>query len=111
MSKSDDEALARWAEDPSAWGEPADVLTGDAAAAFGRSLLESAGVDVEAVERSVGRPRVGGSHAPKGVRSPRVNVAISDKTDELLHQLGRRRGVSRSDLVREALDTYLRQAV
>jgi hypothetical protein len=111
MSKSDDEALARWAEDPSAWGDPAEVLTGEAAAAYGRGLLESAGIDVAAVERSVGRPRIGGAHAPKGVRSPRVNVAISDQTDELLDQLGKRRGVSRSVLVREALDTYLRQAV
>jgi len=69
------------------------VLTGEAAAAYRRGLLESAGI-VEVVERSVGRPRIGGSYAPKGVRSPRGNMAISDQIDELLDQLGKRRGVS-----------------
>lgn len=111
MSTNDDEALARWAENPFAWGDPAEVLEGDDAATFGRGVLEAAGVDVGAIERSVGRPRVGGSTGPKGVRSPRVNVAISDTADQLLNQLGRRRGMSRSELVREALDSYLSQAV
>ena len=37
------------------WGPPAVVLRGAAAAARGRALLEAAGVDVEDLERRVGR--------------------------------------------------------
>lgn len=108
MSEND-KALAEWAENPGAWGDPKDVLRGAEAAKYGRSVLEAAGVDVTAVERSVGRPRVGGATSPKGVRSPRVNVAISEQTNALLEEVGRRRGVSRSTIVREALDSYLRR--
>ncbi|MCL2091382.1 MAG: ribbon-helix-helix domain-containing protein [Micrococcales bacterium] len=106
-----DEALARWAADPSAWDAPKDVLTGTAAAAYGRDVLTAAGVDVPAVERAVGRPRVDGGTGTAGVRSPRVNVAISPETDALLAEAGRRQGLSRSALVRQALDAYLRAAV
>lgn len=49
--------------------------------------------------------------APKGVRSPRVNVSISLTQDQLLDQLAHDRGRSRSELVREALDAYLSHAV
>ena len=103
--------LDEFAEHPEAWAQPERTLRGKAAADFGWQVLESAGVDVVGIERSVGRPRIGGtSSAPKGVRSPRVNVAISAHTDELLNQLEQRRGVSRSELVREALDHYLQAA-
>ncbi len=110
--RNDDAALATWAEDPATWTEPKGVLRGDAAAAYGRSVLEAAGVDLAAVERAAGRPRVGRrDSAPKGVRSPRVHVAISLTQDQLLDQLAHDRGQSRSELVREALDTYLSHAV
>jgi hypothetical protein len=110
--RNDDAALAKWAEDPTTWSAPEGVLRGDAAAAYGRSVLEAAGVDVAAVERAAGRPRVGRrDSAPKGIRSPRVNVSISQTQDQLLDQLARDRGQSRSELVREALDTYLTHAV
>lgn len=67
-----DEELSRWARDPFVWGQPQETLTGDAAAAYGRSLLEGAGVDIAAVEgrheqvdrqlgrRCAGLPREGG---------------------------------------------------
>jgi Ribbon-helix-helix protein, copG family len=110
--RNDDAALAKWAEDPTTWNTPEGVLRGDAAAAYGRSVLEAAGVDVVSVERAAGRPRVGRrDSAPKGIRSPRVNVSISQTQDQLLDQLVRDRGRSRSELVREALDTYLSHPV
>jgi Ribbon-helix-helix protein, copG family len=110
--RNDDAALAKWAEDSTTWTAPKGVLRGDAAAAYGHSVLEAAGVDVAAVERAAGRPRVGRrDSAPKGIRSPRVNVSISLTQDQLLDQLARDLGRSRSELVREALDTYLRHAV
>lgn len=101
------EAFERWADDPTRWKQPEGVLTGEAAAAYGRQVLQDAGVDVEAIERSAGRPRIGGDAAPKGIRSPRVNTAISTQADEGLQQLVKARGRSRSALVREAIDQYL----
>lgn len=47
--RSDDAALAKWAEDPTMWGAPAVVLRGDAAAAHGRAVLEAAGVDIRSL--------------------------------------------------------------
>jgi hypothetical protein len=106
-NRNTDKDLAKWAENPTTWTAPQGVLNGAAAAAHGRSVLEAAGVDLAAVERAVGRPRVGRREsAPKGVRSPRVNVAISITQDQLLAQLAKDRGQSVSELVREALDTY-----
>lgn len=109
QTKADHEALAQWAEagefDPRfAGGQP---LHGAAAAAAGRALLEAAGVDVDAVERAVGgRPRLDPA-APRGPRSPRVNVAIPETMDIHLQALAKARGVRTSVLVREALARYL----
>lgn len=102
--QNDDAALGRWAEYP--------LLRGNAAAAYGRGVLEAAGVDVAAVERAVGGPTSRRPDSmPSGVRSPRVNGSISMTQHQLLDQLARDRGRSRSDVVREALDTYLSHAV
>jgi len=103
------DALARWAEDgvfdPNFAGGKA--LHGAEAAAAGRALLESAGVDVDAVERAVGgRPRLDPA-APRGRRSPRVNVAIPETMDDVLKAKAKARGVRTSVLVREALARYL----
>lgn len=107
MSGTHDEARsAESAADPSAWGTPEQVLTGDGAEAYGRSLLEAAGVDIAAVERAVGRPRVGGGGGRKGVRSPRVNVTISAAHEAAIERL-EHEGRTRSDIVRAALDQYL----
>jgi hypothetical protein len=104
-----DDELAAFAAAPESWGEPRGTLTGPDAAAFGRGLLEAAGVDVVAVERSVGRPRVGGGTGRRGQRSPRVNVTVSEVLDAMIDaELARRHdGSTRSDIVREALDDYL----
>lgn len=102
-----EDSLVEWAENAEL--KPRRARQGKDAAAAGRALLKAAGVDVEQVERNVGgRPRLG--EGQKGTRSPRLNVAISENLDLLLDALEKERGVSRSSLVREALDHYLRDA-
>lgn len=88
---------------------PSQVLRGAAAAAHGRATLEAAGIDVDALERrsGPGRPSVSRALAP-GQRSPRVNVAVSMETDQRIKDLAEQTGISRSELVREALDRGLR---
>ena len=90
---------------PGSWSRPAAVLAGAEAAAYGRTMLEDAGVDLEALARRVGRPHLGAPGTP-GKRSPRVNVAL---TPELARQLDllATEGRTRSDIVRDALVTYL----
>jgi Ribbon-helix-helix protein, copG family len=106
-TKAEVDALAQWAEagefDPNfARGK---ALHGVEAAAAGRAMLEAAGVD--AVERAVGgRPRLDPA-APRGARSPRVNVAIPETMDDVLKATAKARGVRTSVLVREALARYL----
>ena len=87
---------------------PSQVLRGAAAAAHGRATLEAAGIDVDALERrsGPGRPSVSRALAP-GQRSPRVNVAVSMETDQRIKDLAEQTGISRSELVREALDLSL----
>lgn len=94
---------------PEAWGDPQGLRTGPDAASHGRALLEAAGVDVGQVERRVGRPSIGGVARPKGQRSVRVNVAITDSQAATLNRLTRE-GRTRSDIVRAALDEYLASA-
>ncbi len=108
-TKAEVDALAQWAEagefDPNFSG--GKTLHGAEAAAAGRALLEAAGVDVDAVERAVGgRPRLDPA-APRGARSPRVNVAIPETMDDVLKATAKARGVRTSVLVREALARYL----
>ncbi|GMA37782.1 hypothetical protein [Demequina litorisediminis] len=101
-----DAALDAFAADPTKWGQSRGTLTGADAAAHGRALLESAGVDVEAIERSAGRPRLDRATNKPGQRSPRVNVAVTDAQDRALARLvgpGRKK----SDIVRDAIDEYL----
>lgn len=106
MTTSRDKDAARLAADPDAWDEPQGRETGEAASARGRALLEAAGVDVAAVERRVGRPRIGGKAGRKGERSTRVNVAVTDAQAAIIDRLTGE-GRTRSDIVREALDEYL----
>ena len=71
-----------------------------------QSAGEAAGVDVAAVERRVGRPRIGGKTGRKGERRARVNVAVTDAQAAIIDRLAGQ-GRTRSDIVREALDEYL----
>jgi len=106
MTASQETEAARFAAEPESWGEPQGRLAGADAAAHGRALLEDAGVDVAAVERRVGRPRIGGKAGSKGERSARVNVAVTDAQAAIIDRLARE-GRTRSAIVREALDEYL----
>lgn len=106
MSGNRDQQAVEFAAAPQAWRQPQGRLVGAAAAAHGRATLEAAGVDVDAVERRVGRPRIGAGSRSKGERSARVNVAITDTQEAIINQLARE-GRTRSDIVREALDQYL----
>ncbi|ACZ20499.1 Ribbon-helix-helix protein, copG family [Sanguibacter keddieii DSM 10542] len=109
MSSETDRQLAQWAE--SGLTKPRRAVTGPQAGAEARAMLETAGVDVAAVERRVGRPRLDGSPPkPHGQRSPRVNVAVSDQTNQAIESARLKLGVSRSDFVRKALDSYIASA-
>ena len=41
-----------FASDPDAWGRPEEVVRGDDAAAFSRTLLQEAGVDLDELDRT-----------------------------------------------------------
>ena len=103
------EALSTWANegefDPAQFR--GEALRGAEAAAAGRAMLAAAGVDVDQIDRTAGRPRLDPT-APKGTRSPRVNVAIPETLDARLKSLARTRGVKTSVIVREALDAFIR---
>lgn len=103
-----DAELDAFAADPTQWGEPEEVLTGDAAADYGRAVLESAGVDVDALDQRMGRPRLGPGAV--GTRSPRVNASITPEMDADLTALQAKTGKDRSALVREAIKQYLPNA-
>lgn len=109
MSEETDRQLAQWAE--SGVTTPRRAVTGPQASAEARAMLEAAGLDVAAVERRVGRPRLDGQPPrPHGQRSPRINVAVSDQTNQAIEEVRAKLGLSRSDLVRKALDAYLAEA-
>jgi|GEM_PF-874054 len=95
-----------YAADPTAWGNPIGTLTGADAAQHGRAALEAAGVDVGAVERAAGRPRLDGQAGTKGQRSPRINVSITPSQDAAIRRI-EATGQSRSEIVRSAVEEYL----
>ena len=104
------EALSTWAQegtfDPAQFSGHT-ALRGAEAAAAGRAMLAAAGVDVDQVDRAAGRPRLDPT-APKGTRSPRVNVAIPEIMAAHLKSLAEARGVKPSEIVREALSAYIK---
>jgi len=89
---------------------PATILRGEAASAAGRALLQNAGLDTDAFLAQAskgGRPRLDGGPTGQGARAPRVNVSIPPDIDERLEERAAQTGVSRSQLVRQALAAYL----
>lgn len=109
MSTASDRELARWASE--GLTAPRRAVIGPEAAAEARAMLEAAGVDVAAVERRVGRPRLDSARpGAQGKRSPRINVAVSDSTNEAIEVMRVKMGISKSDFVRQALDSYLESA-
>jgi hypothetical protein len=90
-----------------AWAKAGDFnprtrLTAAEAADSNRAMLEAAGVDVESLERSVGRPRINPRDATVSItfRAP-TNLDHAAKT------LAKKQGRERSDLIRDALTEYV----
>ncbi len=102
MSKGKDYAAAAdWAEnemtlDPAS----ATALRGEAAAAFGRELLERA---------TAGRPSIDPAAVP-GKHSPARQVRLAERQSLRLDRLAERQGRRPSALLRDALDEYLDRA-
>ncbi|WP_158867165.1 ribbon-helix-helix domain-containing protein [Leifsonia sp. AG29] len=110
LSKADEERYARAAE----WAEsieeiPADANVVDATVnQDGRRLMEDLLGSPEAVERAMGRPSVDGSMSAG--HSPVRQVRLSRELDDLLTARAQAEHRRRSEIIREALDTYLRSA-
>lgn len=88
---------------------PADVATGEKAAARGRALMVSEYGSDEAVDtvlRRAGRPRVG--ERPRGA-SPTVRGRIPEAEHIAFEQLMQKTGKKESELVREAVRLLLEQ--
>ena len=95
-----DAEMAAWAK--AGDFHPRTHLTGAEARAETEALLTAAGVDLAALERRVGRPRVDPSDETVSItfRAPRtVDVAVRN--------LAKREGRDRSDLLRDALSEYI----
>lgn len=82
------------------------VRTGAAAAAAGRAFMLKEYGSEEALEAAMrpDRPRVGNE---KGARSPVVRGSITDEDYDAFERLRRLTGKSQSELVREAVHSYL----
>ncbi|MFP3467100.1 ribbon-helix-helix domain-containing protein [Leifsonia sp. SIMBA_070] len=110
MSNADEDRYAEaaaWAESIEEIPENATVV--DAAESHdGRALMEELLGSPEAVERAMGRPRVDGSMSPG--HSPVRQVRLTRELDELLTARAEAEHRKRSEVIREALDTYLRSA-
>jgi hypothetical protein len=101
-------AMAEWAEsDAGLIPEGATIIrsTGDGA---GRALLEAALGSAEAVDRAIGRPTLDGTVATG--KSPTRQVRLPRDLDALLTERASAEHRKPSELMREALDQYLRKA-
>lgn len=110
MTEEDWQALADHLTDPNVeLPPPAEVLTGEAAAAHGRAfLLSEYGSEeaLDAVLRRAGRTRLG--EQPKGA-SPTVRSRVPEADFVALKRLETETGKSQSELVREAIALLLDQ--
>lgn len=100
-----DELAARLTDPATPLPEPDAVLTGEAAAAYGRAFLLREYGSEEALQRALrpGRPRVG---SPSG-ESPTVRGRISDADFAAFKLLEAQTGKKQSELVREAVQLLL----
>lgn len=104
-----DSLASRLTDPATALSAPADVATGEKAAARGRALMVSEyGSDaaLDAMLRRAGRPRVGDK--PKGA-SPTVRGRIPEAEHVAFEQLMHQTGKKESELVREAVRLLLEQ--
>ncbi|HEV7184132.1 MAG: ribbon-helix-helix domain-containing protein [Actinomycetales bacterium] len=110
LSKAEEERYARaagWAEGID--GIPEDATVVDATAGNdGRRLMEELLGSPEAVERAMGRPSVDGSMTAG--HSPVRQVRLSRELDEMLTARAEAEHRKRSEVIREALTSYLRSA-
>ena len=110
LTDADEERYAHaadWAE--SVGGLPADASVIDATIAHdGRKLMEELLGSPEAVERAMGRPSVDGSMSAGP--SPVRQVRLPRDLDALLTARADAEHRKRSEVIREALDQYLRHA-
>lgn len=110
LSKAEEERYAQAAD----WAEgvqdiPADATVVDATISQdGRRMMEDLLGSAEAVERAMGRPSVDGSMTPG--HSPVRQVRLSRELDQLLTARAEAEHRKRSEVIREALDSYLRSA-
>jgi hypothetical protein len=110
LSKDEEARYAQMAD----WAEglddiPTDVEVIDATInQDGRKLMEDLYGSGEAIERAMGRPSVGGRMSPG--HSPVRQVRLSRELDALLTARAEEEHRKRSEVIREALDHYLRKA-
>ncbi|WP_309619706.1 ribbon-helix-helix protein, CopG family [Salinibacterium sp.] len=104
---NDYDELARRAERGELPAIPDTVLVGAAAAASGRQmLLDATGANniVEATQIALGRPRLSDAgHGP----SPVWKVRATENLDAEVTQIAGQRGVTKSRVIREAVEEYL----
>jgi Ribbon-helix-helix protein, copG family len=82
-------------------------LHGAEAAASGRALMEAALGGPEALTRALGgRPHLDPAARP-GTRSPVRNVRLPQQMSEQLDRLAQAQGRNASDVIRDALTSYL----
>jgi len=111
MAKKKDaefEALAARLTDPqTVLPKPANVASGDEAAAAGREFMLAEYGSQEALDeqlRQAGRPKLG--HTPKGA-SPTVRGRVAEADRAAFDQLIAQTGKKESELVREAVQLLL----
>lgn len=105
--------LAQDMEDGNYTTDPAQTVTGEAAAAEGKAMLRAAfGTDdleqIEAVRR--GRPTLERQAAGQAGESKMLRVRVTSAMDAALVELSRQRGTTKSEVVRELLAERLNPA-
>lgn len=94
------EAAAEWAErDATLPARSATALRGDDAAEFGRSV----------VARALGRPSIDPGAKP-GEQAPRRQVRLPRAVSDQIDRIAAIQGRSASDVMREAITTYVERA-
>ena len=104
MSKRDERA--EWAEDVEYIGPDARLISGDEAAAKGRSILEAALGRPAEVERALcGRPTLAGPKV-RGYQSPKRIFRLTEQLDEQLTSFVTKKKLPQSEVMRDALAEY-----
>lgn len=100
--------LATWAESDAGLIPESATITRSIGDGAGRALLEAALGSPEAVDRAIGRPTLDGTVATG--KSPTRQVRLPRDLDALLTERAAAEHRKPSEIMREALDNYLRAA-